>query len=86
MPKGFGEANPPRIWLQSVHFDGSEKFVRYDGRDRNLQKRAIALLKDQAVEFVVVLRGSADIGNDIKQVDVLADYQREARSGAVRVQ
>jgi hypothetical protein len=85
VPKGFGNARSPRIWLQLIHKDGTEKFLRFDGCDRNIQSRCIRLLKNSRNEYILVLRGTADI-HDVQRSDVLADYQRDARSGTVRVQ
>lgn len=85
MSKGFGKARSPRIWLQTVHKDGSEKFLRFDGCDLNIQPRCISLLKNPRIDYILVLRGSADI-KDVQRSDVLADYQREERPGTVRVQ
>ena len=46
---------------------------------------AIALLANPAIEYVLLLRGQAKPDN-IEQADILADFQREPRPGARRIQ
>ena len=50
-----------------------------------IEKSAIALLADQAIEYVLLLRGQAN-PDDITRADILADFQREWRPGTKRIQ
>ena len=86
-PRGFGVHPRGGFWLQSVFADEdtSEKYVPCYGSGAKAKDKAIALLADQAIECVLLLRGQAN-PDDITRTDILADFQREWRPGTKRIQ
>lgn len=82
--KGFGQQKPPRFWLQVV-YKGDRADLLKRVNNGNPKAKAIALLADSGVEFVLLLRGRAD-PHDVQQKDILADFQREWRPGTKRIQ
>lgn len=84
--KGFGPTRPPKFWLQTVSTDDKEdQYIPCYGGGGKAKHKAIALLANQAIEYVILLRGQADTA-DITQADILADFQREHREGSKRIQ
>ena len=87
MRQGFGPQRPPKFWLQPVFADDDtqDKYFPCYGSGAKAKSMAIALLANPAIEYVLLLRGQAKPDN-IEQADILADFQREPRPGARRIQ
>ena len=86
MTKGFAPQQPPRrrYWMQVVMVDGSEVWTPLHAPiQRHCAYRLCAeQLKNPAADYVLLLRGGVEEGAIAATEDILADFQREAKSGA----